>query len=151
MCLSSRGWEVDLAGEILPGLQTSLGLTFFDLDGDQLVADYTPEKLVNVNATYQFQTLPALKVGTSIRWQEATSRNVGQVPAAYANAGQDIVIEQDAYALVNMMASYTVNDSITIIANVNNVTDEKYLKSLYWEQGYYGAPRNYMLSVNWQY
>ena len=149
--LSSRGWEVDLAGEILPGLHTSLGLTFFDLDGDQLVADYTPEKLVNVNATYQFQTLPALKVGTSIRWQEATSRNVGQVPAAYANAGQDIVIEQDAYALVNMMASYTVNDSITIIANVNNVTDEKYLKSLYWEQGYYGAPRNYMLSVNWQY
>ena len=149
--LSSRGWEVDLAGEILPGLQTSLGLTFFDLDGDQLVADYTPEKLVNVNATYQFQTLPALKVGTSIRWQDATSRNVGQVPAAYANAGQDIVIEQDAYALVNMMASYTVNDSITIIANVNNVTDEKYLKSLYWEQGYYGAPRNYMLSVNWQY
>ena len=52
---------------------------------------------------------------------------------------------------MNMMASYTVNDSITIIANVNNVTDEKYLKSLYWEQGYYGAPRNYMLSVNWQY
>ncbi|MDC8829659.1 TonB-dependent siderophore receptor [Alteromonas gilva] len=149
--LNSKGWELDLAGELLPGLQTNLGLTVFDITGDQLVSDYTPEKLVNINATYQFQSMPKFKVGTSIRWQEATSRNVGPVPAAYANAGEDIVIEQDAYALVNLMASYAVNDSITITANVNNATDEKYLKSLYWEQGYYGAPRNYLLSLTWAY
>ncbi|NVK54312.1 MAG: TonB-dependent siderophore receptor [Alteromonadaceae bacterium] len=149
--LNSKGWELDLAGELLPGLQTNLGLTVFDISGDKLVSDYTPEKLVNINATYQFQSMPKLKVGTSVRWQEATSRYIGPVPAAYANAGDDIVIEQDAYALVNLMASYEVNESITITANVNNVTDEKYLKSLYWEQGYYGAPRNYLLSLTWQY
>ena len=32
-----------------------------------------------------------------------------------------------------------------------DVTDEKYLTSLYWEQGYYGAPRNYTLSLNWRF
>lgn len=149
--LNSKGWEMDLAGELLPGLQTNLGLTLFDLSGDDLVAGYTPEKMVTLNATYQIPSLPALKVGTSVRWQEATSRNVGKVPVAYANAGDDIVIQQDAYALVNMMASYAINEQITITANINNLTDEKYLKSLYWEQGYYGAPRNYSLALTWQY
>ena len=36
--------------------------------------------------------------------------------------------------------------------NVNNVTDKKYLTSRYWgDQGYYGAPRNVMVSLNWKY
>lgn len=56
---------------------------------------------------------------------------------------------QDAYAIVNLMARYQINESLSVTLNANNVTDEKYLNSLYWAQGYYGAPTNYKLTLNW--
>ena len=34
---------------------------------------------------------------------------------------------------------------------IDNVTDEKYLNSVKFEQPYYGAPRSYRLSVDWRY
>jgi outer membrane receptor for ferric coprogen and ferric-rhodotorulic acid len=33
---------------------------------------------------------------------------------------------------------------------VNNVGDEKYINTLRYS-GYYGAPRNYTLSLNWRF
>jgi outer membrane receptor for ferric coprogen and ferric-rhodotorulic acid len=35
--------------------------------------------------------------------------------------------------------------------NIGNVTDEKYLNSIFWDQAYYGAPRNAQASVTWRY
>jgi hypothetical protein len=61
------------------------------------------------------------------------------------------IAEQDAYALVNLMASYEIDRNWTVSANLNNLTDEKYLSSLYWTQAYYGAPRNASMTVSWNY
>ena len=55
--------------------------------------------------------------------------------------------EQPAYTLINLMARYEINENVSISLNANNVTDEKYLNSLYWAQGYYGAPANYSANV----
>ena len=38
----------------------------------------------------------------------------------------------------------------TVRANVNNLTDRKYINSLY-QVGYYGAPSNYTLSFNYRF
>lgn len=35
--------------------------------------------------------------------------------------------------------------------NLDDLTDEKYLTSLYWEQGYYGEPRNASLTVGYRF
>ena len=77
----------------------------------------------------------------NMRWQDDISRVQIQSPR--------VVTEQSAYAVVNFMASYEINSQLSLTANVNNVFDKKYLNSLYWAQGYYGAPRNYALSLNW--
>lgn len=83
-----------------------------------------------------------------MRWQDDISRV--QVTAGKSPTGQDVVTYQDAYSVINLMAKYDINEKISISVNANNVTDEKYLNSLYWAQGYYGAPVNYSATLTWQ-
>jgi outer membrane receptor for ferric coprogen and ferric-rhodotorulic acid len=51
------------------------------------------------------------------------------------------------------MASYDIDDHWSTSLNLNNVTDRKYLLSLYQSSGStnYGAPRNLTASVTWKY
>jgi outer-membrane receptor for ferric coprogen and ferric-rhodotorulic acid len=65
--------------------------------------------------------------------------------------GNPIVIRQDAYALLGLMARYAFADNWDATLNLDNVTGEKYLPSLYWEQGFYGPPRNLSLSVSYRF
>lgn len=153
--VSSRGIELELAGELMPqwvtGLQGSFALTSFEIDGDRLVEDYTPENLIRAALTYRPESLPRLKVGASYLWQDAISRVQGVVSDQYTNAGETIVTQQDAYGRLNLMASYQLSDALSLSLNANNVTDEKYLNSLLWAQGYYGAPRNYSATLRYTF
>jgi outer membrane receptor for ferric coprogen and ferric-rhodotorulic acid len=99
-----------------------------------------------VAATYQVPLVDGLSFGANYRWQDSTSR----VQVEDANGIASVTTHQDAYGLLDLMATYEITDNVGVTFNVNNTTGEKYLHSLYWEQGYYGAPRNYALSVNWQ-
>ena len=65
--------------------------------------------------------------------------------------GASTRIRQDGYALLGLMARYEFAPGWSATLNLDNLTDEKYLTSLYWGQGYYGAPRNYTLSLNWRF
>jgi outer membrane receptor for ferric coprogen and ferric-rhodotorulic acid len=149
--INSKGIELELAGSLTEQLQLSGSLTSIDIDGDDLVKGYTPERVAKFAAVYQLPQLPGARVGLNYRWQSAISRKQGTVATVYANAGQDIVTTQDAYGLLGLMASYDINGQWQVQVNANNITDETYLNSLYWAQAYYGAPANYSLSVNYQF
>ena len=149
--IQSQGFELELSGEIGYGISANLGYTYTDIDVSdtfnagnteaQLVKDYTPKQVFKLAAKYDAAFLEGLTFGMNMRWQDDISRVQKQTPY--------VVTEQSAYALVNFMASYEINSQLSLTANVNNVFDKKYLNSLYWAQGYYGAPRNYALSLNW--
>ena len=49
------------------------------------------------------------------------------------------------------MASYSWNPQWTVAANIDNVTNEKYLTSLYWSPGYYGPPRNGSVTLRYDF
>ncbi len=149
--INSKGIELELAGSLTEQLQLSGSFTSIDIDGDDLVKGYTPERVAKFAAVYQLPQLPGARVGLNYRWQSAISRKQGTVAAIYANAGQDIVTTQDAYGLLGVMASYDINGQWQVQVNANNLTDETYLNSLYWAQAYYGAPANYSLSVSYQF
>ncbi|MNZ25119.1 Ferric-pseudobactin BN7/BN8 receptor precursor [compost metagenome] len=143
----SEGYELELSGELLPGLQASAGYTFVDVqDAEHRHAKtYAPKHLLRAATTYRLPQLPQLKVGANLSWQDAIHRDVS---LADGSTGK---IEQDSYALVGLMASYDIDPNWSVAANLNNLTDEKYISSLYWEQGYYGAPRNASMTVSWKY
>lgn len=149
--IESNGYEIDIAGEILPGLQTSMGFTSFDIDGDDDVENYTPEKLLKIAATYTIPQVDGLTVGFNFRWQDDISRLQGVVAEGFDNAGEEIVTEQDSYSVLGLMAKYQINPDVSVSINANNVTDEKYINSLYWAQGYYGAPANWTAMLNWSF
>ncbi|WP_372771108.1 TonB-dependent siderophore receptor [Pseudoalteromonas sp.] len=149
--IQSQGFELELSGEIGYGVSANLGYTYTDIDvsdtvnagntSAELVKNYTPKQVFKLAAKYDAAFLEGLTFGMNMRWQDDISRVQKQTPY--------VVTEQSAYALVNFMASYEINSQLSLTANVNNVFDKKYLNSLYWAQGYYGAPRNYALSLNW--
>ncbi|MBR9883273.1 MAG: TonB-dependent siderophore receptor [Oceanospirillales bacterium] len=139
----SQGIELTLAGELAPGLQASAGYTYIDIEDEdgKGARSFIPKQQVKVATTYQ--AMPKLKVGASLSWQDEISR--------VQNAAAGIVTRQDDYALIDLMGEYEINDNLSARVNVYNLTDEKYLTSLYTSQGYYGAPRSAMLTLSWNY
>lgn len=138
--LESQGYEVELSGELLEGLNISAGFTRVDLEdnnGDD-ARPYVPAKQATISASYRLRVLPALKLGGVLKWQDdiATSGST---------------IKQEAYSLLDLALHYDLGPSLSLALNVGNVTDEKYLGSLYWDQAFYGAPRNVQASIAWQY
>lgn len=148
--VSSKGYELDIMGVVAEGLQVSGGFTHVDIEGSDGgdVRSFTPKNTLRLSGTYTLPEFEALRLGMNVRWQDDIYRNQGTASNG-PNAGQPFTIEQDSYALVGLMASYEINDNLSATLNVDNVTDEKYLTSLYWEQGFYGAPRNYLLTLRW--
>ncbi|MDT0629275.1 TonB-dependent siderophore receptor [Alteromonas sp. W364] len=147
--IGSHGFEFDIAGEVLTGLNLSLGITDFSVSGEQTVADFTPSTMVKAAALYEPSELNGLSLGLNVRWQSSISRLQGTVADGFSNAGADIVTEQDAYAIADLLVKYQVNDAVSLNFNVFNISDEKYLTSLYWAQSYYGSPRSFSASVSW--
>ncbi|CAM4168765.1 TonB-dependent siderophore receptor [Pseudoalteromonas ostreae] len=143
--INSDGFEVELSGKITETLSTSFSYSTINIDGDELVKNYTPKNQYKLAITHKEPEIEGLTLGLNYRWQDDTKRiqpitGLGVIP----------VTKQDAFGILNLMATYNITDNVGISLNINNVTNEKYIQSLFWSQGYYGAPRNYAISINWQ-
>ncbi len=145
----SDGFQIDVAGAVTDNWQLNLGYTQFSLTDPQGqdIKTYTPRKIFRLSTVYRLPFLESVKVGASLSWQDDIYRN-----EVYDYAtGATTRIRQDAYTLANLMARYDIDKNLSVSANLNNVTDEKYLTSLMWPQAYYGAPRNFTVALNWKY
>lgn len=152
--LRSQGYEFGLAGQVTDYLNLSFGYTQFSLKdlingGD--ARTFNPTQSFNLLTTYQVPQLPKLKLGLGVQWQDQTYLDVPEATVNGVITQKAGVIEQDAYALVNLMASYELNEHMTLQANGNNLTNEKYLFNFPNQQGFYGAPANYSVAVKFKY
>jgi len=133
----SEGYEIELAGQLSDELNISAGYTKVDIrDVNGEVIPYIPEHMIKASASYQIPRIPALKVGGVLKWQDT-------ITTTGATA------KQESYALVDFVLSYRLSEQVSAAININNLNDEKYYNSLYWDQAYFGAPRNVALSVSW--
>lgn len=139
----SKGVEFDLSGELAQGLQVGAGFSVMNLEDDDGAAakTYMPRRLLRMSATYQLPMLPRLRVGANANWQDGIHRN----------EADGALIRQPSYATLGLMGRYDIDRNLSVAVNVNNVTDKKYLTSLYWSQSYYAAPRNASVTLNWKY
>lgn len=143
--LESQGVEVGLSGQITDNVNLSFGYAQFSIKDTKNGGEartYNPNQTLNLLTTYTPPVLPKLKVGAGLQWQDGIKLYDSTVNST---------IKQDAYALVNLMASYEVNDHITLQANGNNIFDKKYLNSFPDGQAFYGAPANYTVAVKFKY
>ncbi|WP_277963287.1 TonB-dependent receptor [Pseudomonas sp. RIT-To-2] len=139
----SHGVELEASGEALPGLEVAGGYTYVRIDNDdgERARKYVPQHSLRGSLTYRLPGMPQARVGTRVQWQSGVELDTSST------------VRQNAYALVDLMASYDIDEHWSTSLNLNNVTDRKYLLSLYQAAGYtnYGAPRNVTASVTWKY
>lgn len=138
----SHGIELQASGEVLPGLDLLGGYTYVRIDNDEgdRARKYVPKHSVHGLLTYRLPGLPQAKVGTRVSWQSAVQNDT------YSS------IRQNPYAVIDLMASYDIDSHWSTSLNVNNITDQKYLMSLYsGTASNYGAPRNVTASLSWKY
>lgn len=143
---ASQGVEFELAGELSPRWKLRAGYThvsIHDAQGQQ-ARTYTPRQQLQLASTYQVPGWERLKVGATVNWRSGV-HTIVNTPAG------DTVVRQGSYALLNLMARYDLSRQLSVSVNVDNVTNEKYLTSLYWSQGFYGAPVNGSVALNWTY
>jgi outer membrane receptor for ferric coprogen and ferric-rhodotorulic acid len=139
----ARGFEAELSGELSKGWQATLGYTTLSIEdaSGQAARTYIPRQMIRLSTSYRLPFYQAVTIGSSIQHQSRTWISTGTSSSA----------SQSAYSIYNLMASYDLNRNIKLTARVNNVSNVKYYNSLYNSQAYYGAPRNFSLSVGWKF
>ncbi len=147
---TSEGFEFEVLGRVTENWNVSLGYSQFeieDADGAEVNTDQ-PRQSFTLFTTYSFDgALDGLTLGGGATWRSY----------AYTNATNPVTmaptrIEQDEYALVNLMARYDLTDQVSMQANVDNVFDETYYSQIrYFSQYRYGAPRNYTVALTYRF
>jgi len=138
-----EGYELEVAGKITPTWTINGGwtdLSIEDRDGND-VRTYLPRQTFKLSTTYNWPQLRDLKLGAAVRWQSDVS----------TTSTSGAAFTQDAYSVVDLMASFRVADQIRVTFNVKNAFDEKYYGGLQWDQAYYAAPTSYMLTLDYTF
>lgn len=118
----SRGAELSVAGMLLPGWSVHAAYAYLDAEvtrSTQASAEgaklaNAPSSTVSLITSYDLQSGPLRGLGFS-----ASAQRMGQ---RYADAANILALPN--YTRVDVGAHYTLNDHVTLSANVNNVTDE---------------------------
>jgi outer membrane receptor for ferric coprogen and ferric-rhodotorulic acid len=141
--VESEGIEFEATGKLSENVDVLLGYTYLRMDGEDGDDTYSwvPRRTLNATISARVPNFTALSFGVSGKWQSGVK---GEEDYTFHP------VYQDSYALVNAFAAWDIQPNITVRGNVNNISDEKYITSLY-NVGYYGAPRNYSVSVDWRF
>lgn len=147
---TSRGFEVELAGEIATGWNASAGYSQFkatDAHGVDFNSIF-PRKLLRLFTTYRLPgAWSALTVGGGATWESSTYTIDPAAPA-----GSDGRIEQKAFALVNLMVRYDFTPQFSVQLNVDNALDEKHFGMFAaYNAITYGAPRSVQASLRYRF
>ncbi|MBP58554.1 MULTISPECIES: TonB-dependent siderophore receptor [Idiomarina] len=138
----SEGYELELNGKPTDALNIFFSYTHnesTDRDGSDY-APYLPEDMVKASVLYT--ATDALKLGVNANWQSDVSNpDIGPNGETF---------NQDSYTVVNAMANYQLGKNLDLSLNVNNLFDEKYYSSIdFYNQGFFGAERNFELSLKY--
>ncbi len=144
----SKGYELEMQGEVVRGWDISVGWSHFkavDADGVDVQA-HQPRKVFRMATKYEFGGgLKGASIGGSLRWES-------RPPQTAPNPATGVVepVGQAPYALVNLMAAYDLTQRLSLQLNVNNVFDKAYYNTNSWFGGYiFGEPRNARVTLRY--
>jgi len=137
--VKSKGFEVEIAGQVTDNLNALFAYTRLDIEdfAGEDTSEWAARNVINFNVGYTFDNLPQLTVGLGGKWQSETQNT-------------DSNVKQGAYLLANAFARWDIADNLNLQANLNNITDKKYINSLS-TIGYYGAPMHGNISLTYSF
>lgn len=140
----TRGFELEIGGQIRQGWNASLGWSKYQLDDAQgkAVRTFVPRTLIRSFTTWT----PSgegqrLTFGGGINWQSKSSTFVGTPDGG-------TTLRQSDVTLLSLMARYRITPNIALQFNSENLLDEKYFVLDEYGNTYFGTPTSYSLSFN---
>ncbi|KXV64137.1 ferric iron siderophore receptor [Gluconobacter oxydans] len=142
-----QGWEAQIDGEILPGLDVSIGYTYLDTKvSNSKVSDfggvYSPHHMFKSWVHYNVPSgrLKGLNFGAGI---DANSNLRG----SYATT------VQGGYMTLDSMIGYKINKHLKLQLNATNLTNRYYYEraSGVWQFNFPAAPRSFMATLRANY
>lgn len=141
----SKGFEVEVTGEIVPGWQVSGGFSHTKVEdrNDSPLNTFVPKDTFKLFTSYDFSgALDDLLIGGNVRWQgRSYNENLGPNGETF---------EQDGFVLVDLMARYTVTEDLSLALNVNNLFDKTYYSG-HGSTGIYGTPRHAIVTAKYTF
>ncbi|KAF1702286.1 TonB-dependent siderophore receptor [Pseudoxanthomonas suwonensis] len=136
--VESRGVELEATGRINDHLDVVVGYTALELDGldGDDTYSWVPRRSANLLLGGRVPGYEAFSWGVGGRWQGRIFNGT---------------VSQDSHAVLNAYAAWDFLPNATVRINAGNIGDEKYINTLRYGAGYYGAPRNYTLSLDWRF
>ncbi|OLS60444.1 TonB-dependent siderophore receptor [Pseudomonas putida] len=141
----NQGFDLEVSGELLPGWNALAGYTYSHPEyvaGPNKGKDYgtetAPQRLFKAGTTYR---LP----GGLQSW--TVGANVYHQSRIYLDE-----VQQGAYNLVDLNTRYAIDKNLSVQLNLNNLFDEKYYTAVFSPDlgNYYGAPRNFALTLRYE-
>lgn len=147
---TSEGFEVEVTGQPVDGWNLSLGYSQFtaeNANGGAVNTDH-PRKLLKLFTTYRLAgMLDGLTLGGGVNWR---SKNYTDEENPVTK--EAFRFQQDAFALVSLMARYDVTEQFQLQANVENLFDTTYYSQIgFFSQYRYGAPRNFTVGATYRF
>jgi outer membrane receptor for ferric coprogen and ferric-rhodotorulic acid len=152
--VKTDGYEIEIAGALSEQWKISGGYTHNeaeDKEGNPRQT-YIPNEMFKITHSYTFaDTWDGLTLGASARWQSDSYYN-SSIAASVSTTGEPIDVrqEQPSYWLVDVMARYALNESLSVSLNIDNLFDEFYNRSM-WGYADFGEPRSATLGMKYRF
>ena len=141
---TTRGVETEVTGQLRPHWQLTASYAYSRIRNaaGERIQTSQPQAMAKLWSTYRLsQGVPGLTLGAGVNWQS----NI-YMDDRGPNGER---FTQQAYAVAGLMAQYQFDPRLTATINVNNVFDKRYYST--GMGGYYGDPRNAMLSLRYRF
>lgn len=147
---TSEGYEFELVGALTEDLEVQIGWTKYevkDADGEKVNTEQ-PRSIFKSYASYQLPaSLSKVTIGGGINWESESYAS-----ATNPVSGNPEKVQQDAFALVSLMAKYQFTPEFSTRLNIENATDETYYTNIgTFGQIAYGSPRTVSLSAKYDF
>ncbi|PPU38819.1 hypothetical protein XaplCFBP3123_17860 [Xanthomonas arboricola pv. populi] len=162
----SRGVDMEVSGEILPGWQVAASYTRNENEETGELSTQNglplqsrlPKHLLKLWTSYQFQGggwLGRLNVGGGVNAQSRGYYSgvaclvVDRVTGACTGGTAAFDFQQPGYAVVSTRAALQLDERWTVALNINNLFDRTYYQTVSNSSGgnWYGEPRNFTVSL----
>lgn len=147
---TTKGYELEIVGQIFPQWLMSLGWTQFKARDaeDKEIGTNHPRRLFKLSAKYNLAgEWTGLALGGDIQWE---GLRYAEVTNPVTRAAERL--EQPSHTLLNLMAQYRIDQHWQLQFNVDNVLDKKYYSSVGFYNAYtWGQPRRYLLSLDYRF
>ncbi len=137
--VTSKGFELDISGQVKDNLDLNFGLANFEAEDRKGVKYNTKASRTTANLFAKY-SLKNYSLGGGINYKSKY----------YTGSGAS-QITQDAYYIVNLMGSYDIAKDMSVQVNVENLLDKKYYEGIGSNGMTYGDPRNLSASLKYSF